>query len=81
VNLEESVEIYDDQTSSIERTSGTSRFIILAESFSGHCCFGYSIIDTSAGVASYGSWKKPICETFDKDEAVMVCYALNQQFK
>lgn len=41
----------------------------------------YSVIDTKEGKETYGDyWKKRMCETFDKDEAVMICYALNQHF-
>lgn len=79
MNLEEKVEIYDTQALSIANVSGSARFIIVAESVSSHCCFEYSVIDTKEGKETYGDyWKKTMCETFDKDEAVMICYALNQ---
>jgi hypothetical protein len=72
MNLEEKVEIYDTQALSIAKAS--ARFIIVAESVSGHCCFEYSVLDTSEGGGT-------MCETFDKDTAVMICYALNQYLK
>jgi hypothetical protein len=82
MNLEEKVEIYDTEELSITNVSGSARFIIVAESVSGHCCFEYSVIDTKEGKKTYGDyWKKTMCETFDKDEAVMICYALNQHFR
>ena len=63
----------------VANVSGGARFIIVAESVSGHCCFEYSVIDTKEGKETYGDyWKKTMCETFDKDAAVMICYALNQ---
>jgi hypothetical protein len=79
MNLEEKVEIYDTQALSIANVSGSARFIIIACSVSSHCCFEYSVIDTKEGKDSYGNyWNKTMCETFDKEEAVMICYALNQ---
>ena len=71
MNLEEKVEIYDTQALSISNVSGSARFIIVAESVSAHCCFEYSVIDTKEGKETYGDY-------FDKDEAVMICYVLNQ---
>ena len=54
------------------------RYIIIDSSFSAHCCFGYSIIDTKAGKVHYGDyWKKSMCETFDIEEAEIICKALN----
>lgn len=80
MNLEEKVEIYDTQALSIANAnSGSARFIIVAESVSAHCCFEYSVIDTKEGSYTFGDyWKKIMCETFDKDEAVMICYALKR---
>ena len=78
MNLEKSVEIYDTQKLSIAANS-SARFIIIAESVSAHCCFNYSVLDTKQGKESFGNyWKKAMCETFDKEEAVLICYALNQ---
>lgn len=82
MNLEEKVEIYDTEELSISNASGSARFIIVAESVSEHCCFEYSVIDTKEGKETYGDyWKKIMCETFDKDAAVMICYVLNQYFR
>lgn len=47
------------------------RFIVVEESVSGHCCFEYSVIDTEES-------KKTMCETFNRNEALIICKALNQ---
>ena len=64
-----------------EIKKSNDRYIIIEESFTGHCCFGYSIIDTKAGKVHYGdysNWKKSMCETFDKEEAEIICESLNK---
>jgi hypothetical protein len=77
MNLEEKVEIYETEVSSI--ADAKARFIVVARSISGHCCFEYSIVDTKEGKETYGDyWKKVMCETFNKDEAIIICHALNQ---
>ena len=53
----------------------TPRFIIMDDSCSGHCCFGYTVIDTS--IEDDGTWKRSMCETFDRDKAEIICDALN----
>jgi hypothetical protein len=40
-----------------------------------HCCFGYTVIDTS--IEDDGTWKRSMCETFDRDKAEIICDALN----
>ena len=58
-----------------------SRFIIVDRSVSAHCCFAYTIIDTHAGKEDYGDyWKRTMCECFEKEEAEMICTALNKNF-
>jgi hypothetical protein len=52
------------------------RYIILEESCSGHCCFEYTVIDTH--IEHNGTWKRTMCETFDKDKAETICNALNR---
>lgn len=79
INLEDKVKIYDSQSTSISLFTGDDRFIIIAESTSRHCCFEYTIVDTKEGKEAYGDyWKKTMCETFDRDEAIIICYALNE---
>jgi len=52
------------------------RYIILEESCSGHCCFEYTVIDTH--IKHDATWKRSMCETFDKDKAETICNALNK---
>lgn len=59
--------------------SSSARYIIVNSSVSAHCCFGYTIIDTAAGKESYGDyWKRSMCETFEEEEAKIICDALNK---
>lgn len=82
MDLEKQVEIYETQPLSIANFTGDTRFIIIAESTSSHCCFEYTIVDTKEGEEDCGGyWKKTMCETFDRDEAVTICYALNQCYQ
>ncbi len=60
----------------------SDRFIVVNESLSAHCCFGYTIVDTSHGKESFGDyWKKTMCETFEEEEAIIICAALNEYQK
>jgi hypothetical protein len=57
----------------------TSRFIVIEKSLSSHCCFGYTVVDTKEGKEDYGDyWKKSMCETFDKEDAEIICNSLNK---
>ncbi len=59
--------------------SSSARYIIVDESFSAHCCFTCTIIDTAAGKEDYGDyWKRSMCETFDRVKAEIICDALNK---
>lgn len=59
--------------------SSSARYIIVDSSVSAHCCFAYTIIDTVAGKESYGDyWKRTMCETFEEEEAKIICDALNK---
>ena len=51
------------------------RYKILNESISAHCCFEYTVVDTSI-IDEYGDFQT-MCETFEKDEAEIICTALN----
>ena len=71
--------IYQSQEDSTDHNSDDSRYIIIANSVSAHCCFEYTIIDTKQGKASYANrWEKQICETFEEPEAILICNALNR---
>lgn len=83
-DLEKKVKIYSKKVESFSHTSDEGRFLIIEESLSAHCCFGYTVIDITVGTWGYEDymyWNSSICETFNKEEAVMICYALNQTFK
>lgn len=70
-----------EQKSNIDQpvVSSSARYIIVDRSVSAHCCFGYTIIDTAAGKESYGDyWKRSMCETFEEEEAKIICDALNK---
>lgn len=60
------------------------RYIIIEGSQSGHCCFDFTVIDTESGFKIYPQhggerivWNSPICETFNRKDAELVCDALN----
>lgn len=66
----------------------TERYKIIEFSQSAHCCFGYTVVDTSLPVI-YG--KEPfidtrtgevryesICECFSEEDAKLICDALNR---
>lgn len=71
------VSIYDTVESSLENHTGNTRYIIVAKSVSAHCCFEFTVIDTHAGYNGQ-CWNKTMCETFEKQDAIDVCHALNQ---
>ena len=50
------------------------RYKILEGSKSGHCCFDFTVIDTE--VIMHGD-PMTICECFNKEDAELVCTALN----
>lgn len=55
------------------------KYVIFEDSLSGHCCFGYSIVDTTEGnnVDQLLHKGLNICETFDVEDAIKICKALN----
>jgi len=79
MNLEKKVEVHGTEKLSISNFSGNSRFIVIEESASYHCCFQYSVIDTQKGNDGE-TWDKNICEIFEKEEALLICYLLNKHF-
>ena len=63
-------------------SGSAARFIVIDGSLSAHCCFDYTIVDTRAGKEDYGDyWKRTMCECFEKEEAEMICQALNEHFR
>lgn len=61
--------------------SAKSRFFIVKESISAHCCFGYTVCDRTKPVLIHGNHYKEryetVCECFEEEEAILVCLALN----
>ena len=58
-----------------------SRYEIVEESQSAHCCFGYTVVDKLCPVIKHGKHYNnqydAICETFDYENAALICRALN----
>lgn len=57
------------------------RYRIVEGSQSVHCCFGYTVVDTSKPYLIHGKQYEnqfiAVCECFYKEEADLVCRALN----
>jgi hypothetical protein len=52
------------------------RYIVIPDSVTGHCCFGFSVVDrTTCKDTGY----PPICECFEEAEAARIAAALNAQ--
>lgn len=52
------------------------RYIVIPASVTGHCCFGFSVVDrTACNDTGY----PPICEWFEEAEAERIAAALNEQ--
>lgn len=51
------------------------RYRIVEKSISCHCCFDYTIVDTTVK----DEHDSAMCECFNRDEAILICYALNNQ--
>lgn len=54
------------------------RYELREQSVTGHCCFGYTIVDTSIpkGVGGFET-ERDICETFTREHAELIVKALN----
>lgn len=65
--------------------SEEKRYIIMNDSISAHCCFGYSILDTTRpymiGGEHYedenGKHYYCVCECMEEEDAELICNALN----
>ena len=53
------------------------RYKIVEGSESGHCCFYYTVVDTSATAHEHTKKFKSVAECFDDEDAKAVCKALN----
>ena len=54
------------------------RFFIAEGSVSGHCCFLYTVCDRTK-LAPDGLGLGSVCECFDREAAILICSALNEQ--
>lgn len=77
---EETIKIYKNEALSLADVSNSARYIIIQGSISGHCYFDYTIVDTKEGKDTCGDWENLICETFDKEDAIKICTALNKHY-
>jgi hypothetical protein len=58
-----------------------SRFFIVDESITNHCCFGYTVCDRTKPTMIHGVHYKQkydaVCECIEEQDAILVCLALN----
>jgi hypothetical protein len=58
-----------------------SRFFVVEESISSHCCFGYTVCDRTKPTMIHGVHYKQrydaVCECIEEEDAILVCLALN----
>lgn len=82
MSKEETVKIYKNEASSIADASNSARYIVIGESTSAHCCFEYTVVDTKGGKTTCGDyWEEKMCETFEEQDAVEICTALNERWQ
>lgn len=59
------------------------RYKVIPESQSWHCCFEYTVVDTTKPVMLGGEQYKDefeaVCECFEESDAELICAALNKQ--
>jgi hypothetical protein len=55
------------------------RYKIVQGSQSAHCCFGYTIVDTTTVLTGYKDDYEEICECFELQQAELICDALNSR--
>ena len=57
------------------------RYKLVEGSQTAHCCFAFTVVDTTKPVMTggehYDSQFDPVCECFDFDDAYKICEALN----
>lgn len=60
------------------------RYKIVEDSQSWHCCFSYTVVDTTKPVMIGGKHFRDqfeeVCECFEEDDARMICDALNMVY-
>lgn len=61
----------------------SARFVVVDGSQSAHCCFGFTVVDTTKpvmiGANHYEGQFEPICETFERADAEMITDHLNAE--
>lgn len=55
---------------------GGPRYIVIPASITGHCCFGWSILDRTAATDFYDV-PMPLCECLEEADANRIAAALN----
>lgn len=59
-----------------------SRYAVVSGSQSYHCCFDWTVVDTTIPVIIGGEHYKgqfeAVCETFEREQADLICEALNK---
>lgn len=58
-----------------------NQYKVINKSESGHCCFEYTVVDTSKPYMVNGqhlnSKFEPMCECFEEEQAELICKVLN----
>jgi len=60
--------------------SPTNRYKLIDGSQSSHCCFEFTIVDTTKPIANLNKelvYYEEVCETFDRQSAELILNALN----
>lgn len=63
----------------------SERYRVVEGSESAHCCFEWTVVDTEkpfhiTGIGFENRFEQ-VCESFSMENAVMICDALNYQFR
>jgi hypothetical protein len=53
------------------------RYRVIEGSQSGHCCFDYTVVDTTKKHQYFKDQFVQVCEAFDKESADLIAKALN----
>lgn len=80
VNLEDLITIFAMEAESV-KYKGSDRYILVEEGINGSEYYNFSIIDTSQGhVKGFDYWRQVVCEISKKEDAVLICYLLNNNY-
>ena len=57
------------------------KYAVVEGSQSAHCCFEWTVVDTSQPLGSSASYEgdrfMPVCECWEKDDAILIAASLN----